>query len=178
VFPSVTDDIGAIDRFLGVPATVDTMNGRALPTPGSVEVAVLNGTGITDQAADTGRALGALGFKIGTLGDTPPVGTPAETVVSYSAAADEGAAELVSRSLSGVVVMARGPTVAGSEVTVTTGTDFSVATPPSTTTSTTPTTSTPPVGSAVALAPPSPPVSPLRAWDPRACTASGGEGGQ
>jgi LCP family protein required for cell wall assembly len=203
VYPTISEDRAAIDRFLGVPTTVDTMTGRPLPAPGSVEVSVLNGTGVTDQAADTGAALGALGFKIGTLGDATPVGTPAETLVTYSTAADEAAAELVARSLSGVVVMARGPTTGGSAVTVTTGTDFSVATPPAATTGTATTgtsatgtsatgtsatgtsaTGTAPTGtspssdqsSASSLAPPSSPVSPLTAWDPRACTASGGQG--
>jgi hypothetical protein len=178
VFPSVTDDQNAIDRFLGVGASVDTMTGKKLPVPGSVHVSVMNGTGVTDQAADTGRALAALGFQIGTLGDTPPVGTPAETVVTYSASADEAAAELVSRSLTGVVIMAKGPTTPGSQVTVTTGTDFSVVAAPTAATGTTTTTSVPSESSAATLNPPSPPVSPLPAWDPRACTASGGEGGQ
>jgi LCP family protein required for cell wall assembly len=186
VFPSGTDDRQTIDRFLAVPGDIDTMTGKHLPAPGSVTVSVMNGTGVTDQAADTGRALTALGFQVGTLGDTPPVGTPAETVVTYSARANEAAAELVARSLSGLVVMARGPTTGGSQVTVTTGTDFSVAAPPpgatgttgATGATTTTTTTTAPVSSsgAAAVAPPSPQVSPLQAWDPRACTASGGEG--
>ncbi len=178
VFPTGPNDGTVVDRFLGVGPDIDTMTGKPLPAPGSITVAVQNGTGVTDQAADTGHALAALGFSIGTLGDSPPVGTPAETVVTYSSRADEGAAEAVERSLSGVVVMAEGPTVGASEVTVTTGTDFSVAAPPasSSTTAPVPATTTPPVTSAATLAPPSPPVSPLRAWDPRSCTASGGEG--
>ena len=125
-----------VDRFLGLGAGTDTMTGKPLPAPGSVTVSIQNGTGVTDQAADTGRALAALGFSIGSLGDSPPVGTPAETVVTYSSRANEGAAELVERSLSGVVVMAMGPTVGGAEVTVTTGTDFSVAAPPAGTSTT------------------------------------------
>ncbi|HEY5250575.1 MAG TPA: LCP family protein [Acidimicrobiales bacterium] len=179
VFPTGADDRATVQRFLGVKSSIDTMTGKALPAPGSVVVSVLNGTGVTDQAADTGQALEALGFKIGTLGDTPSVGTPAETVVTYSSVTNEGAAELVARSLSGVVVMAKGPTTPGSQVTVTTGTDFSVAGPPasasSVPTSSPPTTAASESSSAV-LAPPSPQISPLAAWDPRACTASGGEG--
>ncbi|HXQ59083.1 MAG TPA: LCP family protein [Acidimicrobiales bacterium] len=178
VYPSITDDRGAVDRFLGVPSTVDTMTGKALPAPGSVTVAVLNGTGVANQAAETGLALAALGFKIGTLGDAPPVGSPAETVVTYSSAADEAAAERVAQSFSGMVIMEKGPTVGTSAVTVTTGTDFSVAAPPATTpaTATSTSTSQPAASASASLAPPSPVVSPLAPWDPRSCTPSGGEG--
>jgi hypothetical protein len=181
VFPSMTDDRQTIDRFLGVDGSIDTMTGKHLPAPSSFTVSVMNGTGVTDQAADTGRALTALGFDVGTLGDSTPVGTPAETVISYRTKADEAAAELVARSFSGLVVLAKGPTSAGSDVTVTTGTDFSVSSAPAgvtgstTTTSTTASTSTS-TSTSTAVAPPSPAVSPLAAWDPRACTASGGEG--
>jgi LCP family protein required for cell wall assembly len=184
VYPTITEDRQAIDRFLGVPGSVDTMTGKPLPAPGTVTVSVLNGTGATNQAADTGRALSALGFTVGTLGDARPVGSPAETVVTYSSAANEAAAERVTRSLSGTVVMERGRTTGGAEVTVTTGTDFSVAAPPpaatSTSTATRSSTSSPttsvPSTSAVSLAPPSSAVSALQPWDPRSCTASGGEG--
>ena len=152
------------------------MTGRPLPAPSSVTVAVLNGSGVTNQATDTGNALAAFGFKIGTLGDTESVGSPAETVVTYAAQSDEAAAELVARSLSGLVVMAEGPTTAGSQVTVTTGTDFSVNSPHSTA-PTAPTSASGPTGtSAQSLAAPTPAVTKLQPWDPRSCTPSGGEG--
>jgi LCP family protein required for cell wall assembly len=182
VYPTITDDRRAIDRFLGVPATVDTMNGKPLPSPTSVTVSVLNGTGVTNQAADTGHALASLGFRVGTLNDAVPVGTPAETVVTYATKANESAAEAVARTLSGMVIMEKGPTVGGSQVTVTTGTDFSVLVPSTAAAngvagaSTTTTTTAPPTATAASLAPPSPTVSPLAPWDPRSCTASGGEG--
>jgi hypothetical protein len=169
VYPTLTDDEHTIEQFLGVTPTVDTMTGRPLPASSSVSVSVLNGSGVTDQAADTGKALAALGFKIGTLGDSTPVGTPAQTFITYSSEAEEGAAEAVARSFSGLVVLARGPTTGGSDVTVTTGTDFTVAAPAAATTAPTTTTSVPPVSTADALTPPSPSVSPLEAWDPRAC---------
>jgi LCP family protein required for cell wall assembly len=176
VYPTAGDDQQTIDQFLGTNATVDTMTGRPLPAPSSVTVAVLNGSGVTNQATDTGNALAAFGFKIGTLGDTESVGSPAETVVTYAAQSDEAAAELVARSLSGLVVMAEGPTTAGSQVTVTTGTDFSVNSPPSTA-PTAPTSASGPTGtSAQSLAAPTPAVTKLQPWDPRSCTPSGGEG--
>jgi LCP family protein required for cell wall assembly len=172
VYPTATEDENVIDQFLGVTSGTDTMTGRPLPRPQAVTVSVLNGTGVTDQAADTGAALGALGFTIGTLGDTAPVGAPAETLVTYDSTAHEPAAEAVARSLSGLVVLARGATTGGSEVTVTTGSDFSVDSPshaPTTTPATNPSAT---VTTASTLGPASPAVTPLRAWDPRACRSS------
>ena len=85
----------------------------------------------------------------------------------------------------------------GSQVTVVTGTDFSVTAPPAppatgasggvgqggTTTSTAPAVSGSAVSSSTAssstggaFAPPTATVTPLQPWDPRSCSASGGEG--
>lgn len=176
VYPTATEDRDVIDQFLGVTSATDTMTGRPLPRPKSITVSVLNGTGVTDQAADTGAALRALGFTIGTLGDTAPVGAPAATLVTFDSTANESAAEAVARSISGLVVLERGATTGGSDVTVTTGSDFSVDSPPpapTSTPSTTPsTTPAPTVTSDIALGPASPAVSSLRAWDPRACRST------
>jgi len=180
VYPTITEDRAAIVRFLGLAGSVDTMNGKTLPAPASVTVSVLNGTGLTNQATDTGQALAALGFRVGTLGDATPVGTPSETVVRYSSTADEAAAERVAGALSGMVIMQRAPTTGTGQVTVVTGTDFTVDSGPAAGSSST--SSSPPSGSTgsgstgSSLAPPSPAVSSLAPWDPRSCTASGGEG--
>jgi LCP family protein required for cell wall assembly len=176
VYPTATEDENVIDQFLGVTSGTDTMTGRPLPRPKAITVSVLNGTGVTDQAADTGAALHALGFTIGALGDTAPVGAPAETLVTYDSTAGESAAETVARSLSGLVVLARGATAGGSQVTVTTGSDFSVDSPPAVPASTSSTTAAPPVTTGTALGPASAPVSPLRAWDPRACGSTSAKG--
>ena len=102
-------------------------------------------------------------------------------------AATEAAAESVARSMSGAVIMAYDPAevVDGAQVTVVTGSQFSVNTPsapapatgtagtastsPSTTT--TSTTSVPAAsGAAVgAISAPNPPTTKLAPWDPRAC---------
>jgi len=163
---------------------------------------VLNGSGAYNQATDTSQALAALGFHVGTIGDSPPVGREAETVVYYAAKtpANLAAAQLVASSLSGAVVMAMDPTkvTPGSQITVVTGTDFSVdpPTPPTPTTtagrgstsrttnaptsapaSTTTTTTTASTGSSNgAFQAPTPTVEPLAPWDPRSCTPNGGEG--
>ena len=83
------------------------------------------------------QSLQALGFHIGTIGDSPPVGQEAETVVYYASKtpAQLAAAQAVANSLSGAVIMAMDPTQVkpGSQVTVVTGTDFTVNAPPATT---------------------------------------------
>ena len=140
------------------------------------------------------QSLQALGFKIGTIGDAAAVGREAETVVYYSSKtpAQLAAAQAVANSMSGAVIMAQDPTQVkpGSQVTVVTGTQFSVNAPPATTTPTsvggaaatpvspTTTTTTSPSASTGngAFAAPTATVEPLQPWDPRSCTPSGGEG--
>jgi LCP family protein required for cell wall assembly len=205
-FPPEPQDQTTVDQFLGVTGDTNTMAGGALPSPSSVTVSVNNGTGTTGQAGATAAALGHLGFQIVGQGTATPVGQQAETVVSYAhrTPTDEAAAQLVARSLSGAVIMAYGPTTDGADVTVTTGTDFSVNSsapaPASATTSTTAakgkaksaaqtttTTTAPATASASSTAgtssattsgftSPSSSDESLAPWDPRACTAKGGEG--
>jgi hypothetical protein len=157
-----------------------------------VTVSVLNGSGAYNQATDTAQSLQALGFHIGTIGDSPPVGQEAETVVYYASKtpAQLAAAQAVANSMSGAVIMALDPSQVkpGSQVTVVTGTDFTVNAPPATTTTApagaTPSTTTTAgstgtsgnTGNSGAFQAPTPAVEPLAPWDPRACTASGGEG--
>ena len=199
-FPAEPQDHNAVDQFLGLKSSnADTYSGGALPSPSSVTVSVLNGSGAANQATDTSQSLQALGFHIGTIGDSPPVGQEAETVVYYAAKtpADLAAAQAVANSLSGAVIMAMDPTQvqAGSQVTVVTGTDFSVnapapaapaptptPAPPGAATTTPTTTATAAVassgntGNSGAFQAPTPTVEPLAPWDPRSCTPSGGEG--
>ena len=82
-FPTQSQDQAAIDQVLGIGLSVDSMTGKPLPTPSAVSVSVMNGTGGSNQAADTGSALTALGFHVVGLGDTQPVGDVAETFVYY-----------------------------------------------------------------------------------------------
>ena len=140
-FPAEPVDRNTVKQFLGLTApNANTYSGSALPDPSTITVSVLNGSGAYNQATDTSQALAALGFHIGTIGDSPPVGAQAETVVYYAAKtpADLAAAQAVMSSMSGGVIMAMDPTMVspGSQVTVVTGTDFSVnaPAPPTTTT--------------------------------------------
>ena len=190
VWPNQPEDQQVIDQFLGVGPNIDTMTGRALPSPAGIRVSVLNGTGALHQAATTVASLGALGFKATSAGDTPAVASQSETVVYYSSntPAEQAAAQTVAHALSGYVITALDPSrvTAGSDVTVLTGSNFSVnppPPPPSATTSSTaaanPTTTAPTASTALAASAPNAPtasVEPLQPWDPRSCTPTGGEG--
>jgi LCP family protein required for cell wall assembly len=193
-FPSEAQDQAAIDQVLGISASTDSMTGTPLPAASTVTVSVENGTGASDQATDTAASLGALGFHTVGVGDVNPVGDVAETYVYYGsrAPATEAAAEAVVRSMSGAVIMAYDPSQVtdGADVTVVTGTQFTVTTPPaaastgastspaSTTTSTSSSSSSSTSSSSSsstssgAIAAPSPTTSSLEPWDPRACAAS------
>jgi hypothetical protein len=182
-FPTEPIDQSVVDTFLGISATTNSMTGTPLPKRGDVTVSVANGTGVTNQAATTSAALGALGFHMMDLGDTSPVGQEAETVVYYGSKTPSvvAAAQMVARSISGSVILGYNPSMVlgGAEVTVDTGTSFSVNAPKATTTSTsagTPTTITTTSSSSNLFAPPTSANEALKPWDPRSCTASGGEG--
>ncbi len=190
-FPSEAQDQSAIDQVLGIGPTVNSMTGGPLPAPSTVTVSVVNGTGAYNQASDTAQSLAALGFHTVGVGDATPVGDVSETVVYYGsrAAPVEAAAEAVVRSMTGSVIMAYDPSQVtdGAQVTVVTGTQFSVNAPPAAATpsstavpsgaaSTTPTTGAVPATAttspqASAIAAPSPTTSGLEPWDPRACPA-------
>ena len=172
--------------LLGLDSHANTYQGGSLPKPGNVTVSVLNGTGAYNQASDTGSALQALGFKVTGLSDTTPVGQESETLVTYSSVASIGAAEAVANSLTGAVILQRAPTYGGAQVTVVTGSDFSVNAPPSagSSTPTSPstgqstTTTTSGSGSSTSgdFLTATPATSDLAPWDPRSCTASGKAG--
>jgi LCP family protein required for cell wall assembly len=189
-FPTQSQDQAAIDRVLGIGRSIDSMTGKPLPAPSSVNVSVMNGTGASNQATDTGSALSALGFHVVGLGDTQPVGDVAETFVYYGSTSPStvAAAESVAHSMTGSVVMGYEPSqvTSGAQVTVVTGTQFSVNAPsppasapaaggstttsPTTSQSATPTT-TPATAPTASIAAPSAANSKLQPWDPRSCSA-------
>jgi LCP family protein required for cell wall assembly len=217
-FPTEPEDFDVVDQFLGVGTDANTLTGDPLPSPSAVTVAVVDGSGIysAGQTADT--ALSALGFDVVGLSSGSEVGPQAETVVEYAqdTPVDEAAAQAVARSISGQVIMALAPSStsddtgsgtsstttsttaapSGPEVTVITGTDFTVNPPApvpvatttttlpkakkGATTTTTTTTTVPPTTTTTTtvpyFGPPSQAVQPLAPWDPRSCTVTGGEG--
>jgi LCP family protein required for cell wall assembly len=174
---SQPNDMAAVTSFLGVSSSQNTMDGKPLPSPSSVTVSVLNGTGTTGQAGQAASSLRALGYKVVGQGDATATGSLAEALVTYSSTSHLGDAERVLHSLSGTAALAKGPTADGADVTVTTGSNFSVAA------SSAPapsggshTSSGGAAGGAGSLAAPTAPSQPLAPFDPRSCTASGGEG--
>jgi LCP family protein required for cell wall assembly len=187
-FPAAAQDRAVIDQVLGIGPGTDSLTGQPLPPPSSVSVSVMNGTGVYDQAGTTGQALSALGFDVVGTGDSTPVGDVAETVVYYGSRskAVEGAAEEVVNAMNGSVIMAYDPArvTDGAEVTVVTGSQFSVNPPPASSSgaagssstvaggsSGTPSGATPATTRSSAIAPPSSPDEGLAPWDPRACPA-------
>jgi LCP family protein required for cell wall assembly len=184
-FPVESQDLAIIDQVLGIGPGVDSMTGEKLPTPSSVTVSVMNGSGTPNQAADTATALSALGFRTVGVGDVSPSGDVAETVVYYGShsAATEAAAEAVARAMTGSVLFAYDPAQVadGAQVTVLTGTQFTVNQPEAPTTTTRPkgttatttpvptTTSTTQPQTAGPIGPPSVPNPVSAPWDPRVC---------
>jgi LCP family protein required for cell wall assembly len=187
VWPDEPQDHQVVDQFLGVGSTTDTLTATQVPSPAAVTVGVRNGTGSYAQAATTAASLKALGFQATVAGDSPSVGSVSETVVYYSATtrAETASAQAVAGDLSGSVVMALDPAMVapGTEVTVVTGTNFTVtrptpATPPQSSAQSStvaPSTSTTVVAGTTASSPTAS-VEALTPWDPRSCTPAGGEG--
>jgi LCP family protein required for cell wall assembly len=186
-FPSEAQDQSVIDQVLGIKPSIDSMTGQPLPAPSSVAVSVQNGTGTYQQASDTATALSALGFNATAVGDVNPVGDLSETVVNYGSRtpAVEAAAEAVTRSMSGAVIMAYDPSqvTTGAQVTVVTGTQFTVNAPvpgtaPASTATVVGSGSTPSTSSTQSttaansnIGSPSASNTQLQPWDPRACAA-------
>jgi hypothetical protein len=187
-FPNQPADQQVIDQFLGEKPFTDAMTGKPLPPPTSVNVAVLSGTGVPSRAATAAAQLQVLGFHASTTGTGTYQGPLSETLVTYSGPANEAAAQTVAHSLSGTVVLAQGPTPPGFNVSLTTGSDFTVNPPPapspppvsgpSTSTAPTTTTTAPANTSSASnqLGAPTPATTPLAPFDPRSCTSSGGPG--
>jgi len=181
-FPVEPTDQNVVDTFLGITLATNSMTGSSLPKPSQVTVSVDNGTGVTNQAATTSASLRALGFHMMELGDTSPVGQEAETVVYYGSKSPAvlAGAQMVARSISGSVILGYNPSMVlgGAQVTVVTGTGFSVNAPKTSTTSTSSATTTTPSTnpSSDLFSAPTSANEALKPWDPRSCTASGGEG--
>ncbi len=163
LMPYEPTDQQAIDAFLGQSDPPGTNI-----APQSVTVAVLNGTGASGQAAQTSSQLQSIGYNVVGTGNSTPVANFSETVVYYKPG-EITAAESVMSHLSGVVAMSQGPTTDGSDVTVVTGSDFSVTGIPSTSGTTSSSSTSPATGSSAPTAPaPGTPsgTGPSHNWNP------------
>jgi len=160
VLPSYPQDQEAIDRFEGLSASPGLKT-----APGTVTVSVVNGT---SQAGDEGLVasrLQSLGYHVVGTGTSTPVGPISQAIVYYSHG-HQLDAERVVQSLSGMVSMAEGSTQDGADVTLVTGTNFSVTVHHSGSPATTTTTVANPYP---VLGPPSAAMQSLPSYDPRAC---------
>ena len=179
-FPALVPDMRAVDQFLQISASTNTVTGRPLPLPSATSLSVVNGSGVANQAATTLSALEALGYHGLGTGNTPVLASQLETLVEYASPATLGAAEAVAHSMTGAVTLVQAPTTNGAQVTVVTGTQFAVnlpaaassgGSPNSSTKSTTApayTATTAPAASA-GFQPPTASNPTLAPWDPRAC---------
>jgi LCP family protein required for cell wall assembly len=193
VLPTYPQDQQAVDNFLGLKRPPGSN-----VKPASITVSVLDGTGVAGQATTTAAQLSSLGYHVVGTGTSAPVGPISETIAYYKPGHILDAERLL-KSLTGIVGMVEGTTDAGADVTVVTGSDYTVrvhpapaksgatksSTPSSTSTSTTSTstTSTSTTSTSTTSIPatttttsqpsslgsPSPAAQPLPSYDPRAC---------
>lgn len=164
VLPSQPGDQQLIHKMLSAGTTP-----APLPSPSSIHVQVLNGSGLPSQAADTAQLLAKDGFQISGVGNATVTAQPAETVVRY-AAGQKAAAERLVQSLSGQVGMGQ---VALDPVTVPAGTNLVLVTGTNLTVSVPHQAATPPVtsSSGVSAPPATAAHTSLPFFDPRACPA-------
>ena len=162
VLPSYPQDQEAIDRFEGFSTPPASQI-----VPSAVSVSVLNGTGSAGQGSAIASHLRSLGYRVAGEGTAGSVGPISEATVYYSRGHVLDA-ERVVQSLRGIVSMAEGPTTDGAEVTLVTGSNFSVSPPGGG--SKPPRRATNPSYSV--LGPPSSAVQSLPFYDPRACSTS------
>lgn len=185
VFPYENNDEQIIQQFLGESSSVNTYNGNPLPSASSINVNVINGSGVTGQADVVSNDLQKLDFNIvGQPTSINPASTQAtETVVYYANPSMIGDALAVLNKLSGFAVLSENSSMVtdGSDVTVVTGTGLSVNGVPSTTSSTTTIQAKSSTSSSsssksssttttTSLGPVSSATQPLSAWDPTACS--------
>ncbi|MGA2529033.1 MAG: LCP family protein [Acidimicrobiales bacterium] len=124
VLPTYPQDQQAVDKFLGLKKPP-----ASRLAPGKVTVSVLNGTGTAGQATTTAGDLSLLGFHVVGTDASTPVGPISETVAYYKPG-DLLDAERVVEDIHGLVAMAQGPTDAGADVTVVTGSEYVVLAAP------------------------------------------------
>ncbi|MDA8269625.1 MAG: LCP family protein [Actinomycetota bacterium] len=171
VFPVAPSDFSVIRKQLGLPTPKIT--------PGTT-VQVLNGSGIYQQATQTGDALTQLGFSVVNVGDATQASSPAETIVYY-APGQQAQAVALTAQLTGNVIMGERSLPAGTDLQVVTGTYLSVSgTPAGTSGSTggsgsasgsgsTSSSSSSSSASSVPSTDVTPATEPLPSYDPRAC---------
>jgi len=132
--PVVENGDGAtvsIDESAAEPVLALFRGGEPAPpaevAPSAVQVTVLNGTGVSGQAAEVSAALGVVGFEVLGTGDAEqPVPWP-ETTILYGAG-DGPAAQRLARHVSGGATYRLDETLEAGTVALVTGSDFTSVT--------------------------------------------------
>lgn len=137
-------DKAMIQKFLDIGQTTSPTTTTTATTPkvnpASVTVTVLNGSGVSKQAATAAQALQSKGYRIGLIGDASQ--TTTETLIDYSPG-HRAAAEAIQALVGGSSTVQEDSGLTSSDVSVTTGTDFtSIASSSSSSTSSGATTTT------------------------------------
>ncbi len=127
-FPIEPGISSVIDRFLGVAAATNTMDGKPLPAHSSLDVSVVDGSNTPARVPGFVAALRRQGFHVTSVSSATPVGIREETVVYHASnePTSLAAAQAVVHTLTGPAVMALGHVVAGTQVTVVMGSDAAV----------------------------------------------------
>jgi LCP family protein required for cell wall assembly len=129
-FPTEPQDQRTIDAFLGKAAAPKRV------APSRITISIVDARGSALATSNEAAALTALGYKVVGTGEQASVGPIAETTVDYAAgktaaqsAANLADAEQVKHSLGGLVVLGEAPTLDGADVSIITGSAFTIATP-------------------------------------------------
>ncbi len=123
VFASEPQDLESITSWLGHKVPGATLN------PKKITVSVLGGIGDPAETAQVATQLKDLGFDVVGTGEQTPVGPVVEASVLYKNSALMPDGNRVLAGLSGAVAMGQGKTLDNADVTVVTGTNFSVDSP-------------------------------------------------
>jgi polyisoprenyl-teichoic acid--peptidoglycan teichoic acid transferase len=136
LLPKQPDAQETINRFLN--GDQSTSPASEIP-PASISIRVLNGSGVSGQAAETSGGLGNVGFVVLDTGDGARLGT---TTIQY-ASGEKDKADVIARYLSGPVREVQDSALKGVDAIVTTGTSFQGVNSTGTTTSTSTTSTVP-----------------------------------
>ena len=129
VFPNSVSDRATISAFLGGAPAGSKLRAGTLP------VNVVNGSGTSGQAGQTATALRALGYTISGTSSGTVYSSPAETVIYYGPGHEPDAQRLAD-DLGGAVALGLNASIAGNGLTLMTGSNLTVATPPAKVTAT------------------------------------------
>ena len=169
LLPDKAADAQVIQEWLtytppgGSPSGTSTSTTASGPEPSTIQVRVLNGSGVSGQAAEAASGLRTRGFQVTGTGNSPA--TESETVVRFHPG-QQDMATTVAGAVKGPVTTSADPTVPSGSVVLVTGRSFGgIGAAPTASTPAPPSTSTP---SASGTGEP-PGAITVPPWDPTPC---------